>query len=79
MRAYVKSIDEAVATIKAATIKNRDPQKYFRKAGLSSPPDPVITRWAAWLRAALYYNVYTFLLFVPLSTIEQMAEFYLPK
>lgn len=44
-----------MATIKAATIKNKDRKNDFREAGLPSPPDPVITRWATWLRAALYY------------------------
>ena len=45
-----------MATIKAATIKNKDRKCDFREAGLPSPPDPVITRWAIWLRAALYYS-----------------------
>ena len=56
VRAHFKNIDEIIATIKAATIKNEDPNKDFHDAGLPSPPDPVITRWATWLRAALYYN-----------------------
>ena len=56
MRARFKNIDEVIATIKAATIKNKDRKKDFHNAGLPSPPDPVITRWASWLRAALYYN-----------------------
>ena len=56
VRAHLKNIDEIIATIKAATIKNKDRKKYFHDAGLPSPPDPVITRWATWLRAALYYN-----------------------
>ena len=43
-------IDEVIATI-----KNKDHKKDFHDAGLPSPPDPVITRWATWLRAALYY------------------------
>ena len=43
-------------TTKAATIKNKDRKKYFHDAGLPSPPDPVITRWATWLRAAFYYS-----------------------
>ena len=43
-------------TIKAATIKNKDCKKDFHDAGLPSPPEPVITRWATWLRAALYYG-----------------------
>ena len=56
VRAHFKNIDELIATIKAATIKNKDCKKDFHDAGLPSPPDPVITRWATWLRAALYYN-----------------------
>ena len=55
VRAHFKNIDEVIATIKAATIKNKDRKKDFRDAGLPSP-DPVITRWATWLRAALYYS-----------------------
>ena len=54
--AYFKNIDDIVATIKAATIKNKDRKNDFRKAGLPSPSEPVITRWATWLRAALYYS-----------------------
>ena len=46
VRAHFKNIDEVIATIKAATIKNKDRKKDFHDAGLPSPPDPVITRWA---------------------------------
>ena len=56
VRAHFKNIDEVIATIKATTIKNKDPKKDFHDAGLPSRPDPVITRWATWLRAALYYS-----------------------
>ena len=56
VRAHFKNIDEEIATIKAATIKNKDRKKDFHDAGLPSPPDPVITRWVTWLRAALYYS-----------------------
>ena len=56
VRAHFKNIDEIIATIKAATIKNKDRKKDFHDADLPSPPDPVITRWAAWLRAAVYYS-----------------------
>ena len=52
-RAHFKNIDEVIATIKAATIKNKYRKKDFHDAGLPSPLDPVITRWATWLRAAL--------------------------
>ena len=54
--AHLKNIDEIIATIKAATIKNKDRKKDFHDAGLPSLPVPVITRWATWLRAALYYS-----------------------
>ena len=52
----IKNIDEVIATIKAATIKNKDHKIDFHDAGPPSSPDPVIPRWATWLRAALYYN-----------------------
>ena len=55
VHAHFKNIDEIIATIKAATIKTKDRKKDFYDAGLPSP-DPVITRWATWLRAALYYS-----------------------
>ena len=51
VRAHIKNINEVIATI-----KNKDRKKDFHDAGLPSPPDPVITRWATWLRAALYYS-----------------------
>ena len=56
VRVHFKNIDEVIATIKAATIKNKDRKKEFHDAGLPSPPDPVITRWVTWLRAALYHS-----------------------
>ena len=56
VRAHFKNIDEVIAMIKAATIKKNDRKKDFHDAGLVSPPDSVITRWASWFRAALYYS-----------------------
>ena len=56
VRAHFKNIDEIIATIKVATIKNKDRRKDFHDAGLPCPPDSVITRWATWVRAALYYS-----------------------
>ena len=56
VRAHLKNIDEVIATIKAATIKNKDHKKHFHDASLPSPSDPVLTRLATWLRAALYYK-----------------------
>ena len=55
-RAHFKNIDEIIAPIKTAAIKSKDRKKDFHDAGLPSPPDPAITRWATWLRAALYYS-----------------------
>ena len=46
VHAHFKNIDKIIATIKAETIKNKDRKKDFNDAGLPSPPDPVITRWA---------------------------------
>ena len=66
VRAHSKTIDEVIATI-----KNKDRKKEFHDAGLPSPPDPVITNWATWLKGLLYNAVRTFQLFVPLSTNEQ--------
>ena len=56
VRAHFKNIVEVIATIKAATIKNKDRKKDFYDSGMPSHPDPVITRWATWLRAVLYYS-----------------------
>ena len=56
VRAFFENIHDIVATIKTATIKNKDHKNDFREAGLPSSPIPVITRWATWLRRALYYS-----------------------
>ena len=71
VRAYFMNMDEIIATIKAATIKNKDRKKDFHDAGLPFPPDHVITRWTTCLELP-YVTVRTFQLFVPLSTIGQV-------
>ena len=71
VRAHFKNIYEVIATIKTSTIKNKYRKKDFHDAGLPSPPDPAITRWATCLELP-YITVRTFQLFVPLSTIEQV-------
>ena len=55
VRAIFKAIDDVAVAIKAAIIKNKDRKNDFGEAGLPSPPVPVVTRWATWRRAALYY------------------------
>ena len=56
VRARFKNIGEIIATIKAATIKNKNRKNDFHDTGLPSLYDPVITRWATWFRAVLYYS-----------------------
>ena len=43
LRAHFKNIDKVIATIKAATIKNKDHKKDFHDSGQLSPPDRVVT------------------------------------
>ena len=43
-RAFFKNIDDAVASIKAATNKNKDRKNDFREAGLPLSPVSVIMR-----------------------------------
>ena len=54
VRAHFKNIDEIIATIKAATIKNKDRKKDFHNAGLSSPErererDLISFKYRRWL------------------------------
>ena len=44
VHAHFKNNDKLIATIKAATIKNKDHKKDFHDADLPSLPDPAITR-----------------------------------
>ena len=73
VRAHIKNIDEAIATIKAATIKNKDRKKDFHDAGLPSRPEPAITRWQLGLELP-YITMRTFQLFVSLSTIGHVVQ-----
>ena len=50
VRGHFKNIDGVIATI-----KNKDRKKDFHDAGLPSPLDQVVSRWATWLRAVLYH------------------------
>ena len=55
IRARFKAADNLISSIKAATIKNKDRRALFTRAGLSAPPQPVLTHWATWLEASFYY------------------------
>ena len=53
VRAYVFDVDDLIGTMKAATVRSKDRKELF--ASIGYPPQPVITRWATWLKATFYY------------------------
>ena len=53
VRAKYPAVDNLIACVKAATVKNKTRQALFEDIG--KPPQPVVTRWASWLQAAFYY------------------------
>ena len=53
VRGAFADVDNLVARVKAATIKNKSKQAQFKHIG--SPPEPIVTRWGTWLKAADYY------------------------
>ena len=55
IRAHFKATDNLSSFIKAATIKNKDRRSLFTAAGLSAPPQPILTRWGTWLEASFFY------------------------
>ena len=55
IRAHFKATNNLISSIKAATIKNKDHRSLFTAAGLSAPPQPILTRWGTWLEASFFY------------------------
>ena len=55
IRAHFKATDNLISSIKPATIKNKDRRSLFAAAGLSAPPQPILTRWGTWLEASFFY------------------------
>ena len=53
VKANYPAVDDLIACVKAATVKNKTRQAMFEAIGM--PPQPIITRWASWLQAAFYY------------------------
>jgi len=53
VRAYFSDVDDLIATVKAATVRSKDRKELF--ASIGYPPQPVVTRWATWLKAAIHY------------------------
>ena len=55
IQAHFKTTDNYISSIKAATIKNKDRRSLFTAAGLSAPPQLILTRWGTWLEASFFY------------------------
>ena len=53
VRAYFSDVDDLIATVKAATVRSKDRKELF--ASIGYPPQPVVTRWATWLKVTFYY------------------------
>ena len=54
VRGHYEEVDKLIARVKNAVVKNKTRSKDF--VNISQPPDTIITRWASWLNAALYYS-----------------------
>ena len=53
IRANYEDVDKLIAAVKASVVKNKDRRVKF--SIINSPPQPVVTRWKSWLKAAKYY------------------------
>jgi len=53
IRANFEDVDMLIAAVKASVVKNKDRRGKF--SAIKSPPQPVVTRWGSWLKAAEYY------------------------
>ena len=51
LKSHFEDVDQLIAKVKAATIKNKNRQAKFSAIG--HPSQPVPTRWGSWLNAAL--------------------------
>ena len=53
VRGAFADVDNLVARVKVATLKNKTRRAQFKHIG--SPLEPVVTRWGTWLKATDYY------------------------
>ena len=53
IRANYKDVDKLIAAVKVSVVKNKDQRAKF--STINSLPQPVVTRWESWLKAAEYY------------------------
>ena len=53
VKSHFEDIDQLIANVKSATVKNKTRQAKFAPIGCMS--QPVVKRWGSWLNAALSY------------------------
>ena len=53
IHANYEDVDKLIAAVKALVVKNKNRRAKF--SIINSPPQPVVTRWESWLKAAEYY------------------------
>ena len=53
VKSLFEDVDQQIARVKSATIKNKTRQAKF--STVSCPPQPIIRRWGNWLNTALNY------------------------
>ena len=53
IRANYENVNKLIAAVKASVVKNEDRRETF--STINSLPQPVVTRWESWLKAAEYY------------------------
>ena len=55
VKSYFEDVDQLIAKVKSATIKNKTRQTVLTATGCPPQPQPAVTRWGSWLNAGLYY------------------------
>ena len=55
IRARYPEVDSLIASVKAATVKNRRRRADFLAKNIPIPPQPILTRWGTWIDATCYY------------------------
>lgn len=53
VKAKYEVVDNLNSCVKASIVKNKISKGLFDAIGV--PPQPVVTRWSSWLKAAFYY------------------------
>ena len=53
VQASFLGINALISSVKAATVRNQRRKAIFQ--GTGTPQQPVLTRWASWLRAGFFY------------------------